>query len=73
MRAAMRSLKLAKLHPQLALEGTIAKANKSKRDYQEIYRENVDIVEGPRSDFDIKHLSRQIQLECVNPVSNCLR
>jgi len=68
MRAAMRSLKLAKINTQLAVEGTIAKANKSKRDYQDIYRENVDIVEGPKADFEIKYLSRQIQLECVNPV-----
>jgi DNA helicase HerA-like ATPase len=68
MRAAMRSLKLAKINSQLAVEGTITKANKSKRDYQEIYRENVDIVESPRADFDVKYLSRQIQLECVNPV-----
>ena len=68
LRAAMRSLKLAKLNPQVAIEGTITKANKSKRDYLEIYRENIDIVESPKSDFDVKLLSRQIQLECINPV-----
>ena len=67
LRAAIKSLKLARLSPELALDGTIMKANRTKKDYQRAYKEHYNEVEDQRAAFDIKHLARQIEHECVRP------
>ena len=67
LRAAMKSLKLAKLAQHLAIDGTIIKANKSKQHYQEAYFQNMAVVDSPAADFNIKKLARQIENECVKP------
>jgi uncharacterized protein len=67
LRAAIKSLKLATLVPELALDGTIMKANRSKKEYQTAYKRYYNQVEDQNSAFDIRHLSRQIEHECVRP------
>ena len=69
LRAAIRSLRLAAINPNLATKGIISKHNAS--------REDVDAAEAdpaiaarlddPREPFDVKLLTKQIQQECVHP------
>ncbi len=65
LRAAMKSLKLARLEPDLATDGVIIKAKREKREYEELYRKHINIIESPSADFDIYKLTRQIDEECV--------
>jgi len=65
LRQAIKSLKLAKLSPEIALDGFIIKANRSKQYYEEAYLDHVNAVEGQDADFDITKLVRQISNECV--------
>ena len=67
LRAAMKSLKLALLSPQLAVDGTIMKANRTKAHFESEYFKHLTEVEKPECNFDIQHLVKQIQNECVNP------
>src|SRR5208282_4954215 len=67
LRAAMKSLKLAKLAPELAPTGHIVKAQTLKAPYQAKYDELAVFVESSSADFDIKFLTRQIDAECVWP------
>lgn len=66
LRAAMKSLKLARLSPQLAVRGLIMKADKSKLEFEREYGTHYDEIERQYADFDIGKLSRQIENECVN-------
>lgn len=68
--AAMKSLKLARLAPILAADGTIPKAHRNKRDYLAAYERFMSEVESPWADFDITKLTAQIQHECVSPQSS---
>ena len=72
LRAAMRSLKLAKHAPSIAPDGTINKAHKNKTQYQNEYRRFIKEVENPKAEFDIAKLTRQIENECVNPYRSSL-
>jgi len=67
MRQAIKSLKLAKLAPEIALDGYIVKANRAKQFYEAAYVEWINQVESQNADFDITKLVRQIQNECVLP------
>jgi hypothetical protein len=67
LRAAMKSLKLAKLVPALAPAGLIVKAQSQKGQFQTRYTEHSAAIESSSADFDIKFLSRQIEAECVWP------
>lgn len=67
LRAAMKSLKLARLAPSLAPNGTILKANKQKQQYRAELQKHYAAVESSYANFDIRLLTRQIHNECVNP------
>jgi len=67
LRAAMKSLKLARLVPNLAPDGTIVKADRSKIQFENEYRAHIAELEDPYATFDITKLGRQIENECVNP------
>ena len=67
LRMAIKSLKLARLCPHLALDGTIIKAHRSKLDYDNEYRRFSPELESPTADFEIALLAKQIENECVNP------
>jgi DNA helicase HerA-like ATPase len=67
LRAAMRSLKLARLAPHLAVDGTIMKAHRNKVEFEEqsaIFNSDLD---SPYALLEISNLVRQIQHECVDP------
>lgn len=69
MRAAMRSLRLAKLDPSVATNGIIKKIDQSKTpviaaEQQAGVSEKLD---DPRQEFDVNKLVAQIEQECVWP------
>ncbi len=70
LRAAVRSLKLARLSPQIAPGGVIPKAYRAKKQYLSEYQLYADQVESPWAKFDIRCLTAQIENECVNPQSS---
>lgn len=68
LRAAMKTLKLLKLARQeLGGGNLVKKANQSRAAWTAAYSKHRDAIEGPRADFDIKYLARQIDEECVRP------
>ena len=69
MRAAMRSLRLAKLQPAIATNGIIRKIDQSKLAViAEEQKPGVsEKLDDPRQEFDVKKLVAQIEQECVYP------
>jgi DNA helicase HerA-like ATPase len=69
MRAAIRSLRLAKLHPQLATNGVVLKIDQSKQAVQAAEQQTgvADKLDDPRREFDVTKLVGQIEQECVYP------
>jgi hypothetical protein len=69
MRAAMRSLRLARLNPALAPNGFIEKINQSKTAVEaaEKRSEIASKLDDPRQPFDVQMLVKQIEQECVYP------
>ncbi len=69
LRAAMRSLRLATLKPELAPKGFIEKINQSKQAVENAENDpNVSSkLDDPRQPFDVKMLVKQIEQECVYP------
>lgn len=72
LRAAMKSLKLAILEPSLTFDGTIIKADKAKQQYEQNYARFYADIESPLARFDIRHLPRQIENECVKPTRSAM-
>ena len=68
LRAAMKSLKLARLSPGLAIDGTIVKADREKVEFEAEYKHFIADLEHPFAKFDMTKLTRQIENECVKPV-----
>lgn len=67
LRAAMKSLKVAKLEPSIAQNGIIKKAGELKKPFEGAYKKHLSLVECPVADFDITMLVQQIDEECVQP------
>lgn len=69
MRAAIRSLRLANLKPDLASSGIIHKINQTKTAVEVAEKEEgvSSKLDDPRQEFDPKHLVTQIEQECVWP------
>ena len=69
MRAAIRSLRLAKLKPTLAPDGYIRKIGQPKKPVNDAERESgiSSKLDDPRQPFDPKYLVSQIEQECVYP------
>jgi len=69
MRAAMRSLRLAKLTPAIATNGVIKKTDQSKAAVNAEERKDgvSEKLDDPRQEFDVKKLVAQIEQECVWP------
>jgi len=69
MRAAMRSLKLAKLKPELSSDGYIKKINQPKEKIENMEKkaEIASKLDDPRQPFDVRYLVKQIEQECVWP------
>ena len=68
-RAAIRSLRLAKLKPKLASKGFIYKINQSKTAIELAEKEVAvsSLLDNPRQSFDVNCLVSQIEQECVFP------
>ncbi|CCQ98161.1 conserved hypothetical protein [[Clostridium] ultunense Esp] len=67
LRAAIRSLRLAKLKPEIAPKGFIHKINQSKIAIEQAEKEVSSLLDDPRQPFDVNHLVAQIEQECVHP------
>lgn len=69
LRAAMRSLRLAMLKPELAPNGFIKKINQSKTDIEAAENEPrfATKLDDPHQPFDVRMLVKQIEQECVYP------
>lgn len=69
LRAAIRSLRLAAIQPDLATDGIIHKFNQSREDVDAAEADSVIAarLDDPREPFDTKLLTRQIHQECVWP------
>ncbi len=69
MRAAMRSLRLAGIQPALATNGYIRKHDQLKQPLTdaELDPTTSSLLDNPRQPFDVTHLVRQIEQECVWP------
>jgi len=69
MRAAIRSLRLAKLKPELAPNGFIRKINQPKTQVEAAEKEPsiASKLDDPRQPFDVSNLVKQIEQECVYP------
>lgn len=69
LRAAIRSLRLAKLAPTVATNGIIKKIDQSKILIQaeEVKVGVASKLDDPRQAFDVSHLVEQIEQECVWP------
>lgn len=67
LREALRSLKLAKLCPNLAPDGYLPKINKTKKPIEDALAANAVKLDAEGADFSIEFLSRQIQEECIWP------
>lgn len=68
-RAAIRSLRLAKLAPEIAPDGFIKKINRDKAPINaaEMKPGVSERLDDPRTGFEVKHLVSQIEQECVWP------
>lgn len=67
LRAAIRSLRLAKLKPEIAPKGFIHKINQLKIAIEQAEKEVSSLLDDPRQPFDVNHLVAQIEQECVHP------
>jgi uncharacterized protein len=66
LRSAIESLKIARLAPYLAPDGTIIKAFRSKLDFVNEQGKFSKEIEDPRAHFDVTKLCYQIRHECVD-------
>jgi hypothetical protein len=75
LRAAMRSLRLAKMRSELATDGHIWKHEQLKKPVTDAELDpNISsLLDDPRQSFDVSHLVRQIEQECVWPNGGSLR
>ena len=67
MRAAIQSLKLARLASMLSPDGTIIKAHKNKVEFERARAAHQARIQDPLARFDIQNLPLQIQHECIDP------
>ncbi len=69
MRAAIRSLRVAKLKPSIAPQGYIRKIEQAKASFEAAEKEAgiSERLDDPRQEFDVFKLVKQIEEECVHP------
>jgi hypothetical protein len=65
LRAAVRSLRLAKLEPSLAINGFIVKENKPKKAYNDAMLKHAAKINDPKESIDVTKLAEQVVKECV--------
>lgn len=67
LRAAMQTLKLIHLAPDLTHDGTFSKASKSKEYFDRAMQKHERAISKRGADYDIRNLVLQIENECVKP------
>lgn len=69
LREAIKSLRLAKLCPDIFPDGYIKKIESSKNDYNNAINlnDNISLIDNPKTPFDVKLLALQLEHECVWP------
>ena len=69
MRAAIRSLRVAKLKPVIAPQGYVRKIDQKKSAFEAAEKETgiSERLDDPRQEFDVSMLAKQIEEECVHP------
>lgn len=69
MRAAIRSLRVAKLKPAIAPQGYVRKIEQKKAAFEAAEKESgiSERLDDPRQEFDVFMLAKQIEEECVHP------
>ncbi|MDX6624333.1 MAG: hypothetical protein QOE75_2265 [Solirubrobacterales bacterium] len=70
LREAIKSLKLARILGEthvLVEDGCIPKANRAKGPFETEYAVHAGDLAEPHADFDVRHLPKQIEFECVWP------
>ena len=65
LRAAVRSLRLARLEPTLATNGLIVKEGKLKKDYNNAMLKHAVTINDPKEPIDVTRLAEQVVKECV--------
>ena len=65
LRSAIKSLKLAKLEPNLATGSLLIRFQRLKAPLDQAFRKHSHALEGVLADFDVNLLVKQIQEECV--------
>lgn len=70
LREAIRSLKLAHLAPNIAVDGIVRKADQSKVLFENALLQHGSALTNIGADFNINLLAKQIEEECVWPTSN---
>jgi len=65
LRAAIRSLRLARLEPDLATNGFIVKESKAKKPFNDAMLKHAAKINDPRESLDITKLAEQVVKECV--------
>ncbi|MGE8163750.1 ATP-binding protein [Paraburkholderia sp. NPDC080076] len=72
LREAMKSLRLARLAPEIATNGVVRKVNQPKAAYRQALNteNNAALVDDPNQPFDVAVLHRQIVQECCYPDAN---
>jgi uncharacterized protein len=65
LKAAIESLRLAKVETSLAPDGVIEKAGKEKLPIQRALAKHAAIIQDPSAPFELRLLTRQIVAECV--------
>lgn len=66
LRAAIQSLRLARLEPDLTTNGTIVKVNKDKKPFNDAITKHAARVSDPKEPINVKKLPEQIVHECVS-------
>ncbi|MBA4503220.1 ATP-binding protein [Marinobacterium marinum] len=69
LREAIKSLRLAKLAPELATDGYFPKVNQPRFNYRQALNtgNNAKLVDNPAQEFDVSLLVRQVVEECCFP------
>ncbi len=67
LKEAMKSLKIARLEPGLAPDGTIVKAHRDKLEFEKACAKHFEEVDSSYCTFLLDNLTRQIRNECVDP------
>lgn len=71
--AAIRSLRLVSIQPELGTDGILEKRGRRKREVETALRMHSAAIEEPAATFDVHKLAKQVMAECIFPDGGSLR